>query len=159
MRHRAFVHLLFGTHNNVQHFYSLFYMIAVVKPPTYFFALANNFEPQSLYSLTVWIRVHVRPAASINVCGCLSRTCSPFRVYFPPLHTAFNFSNPGILLFLPVLTLTKRRGPWLPRTLRLRNQEPPSYIGVTITTVIDYYRSTAILGVFNQSVVPISVLC
>ena len=80
-------------------------------------------------------------------------------MYFPPPTYRVQLFEPGILLFLPVLTLTKRRGPWLPRTLRLRNQEPPSYIGVTITTVIDYYRSTAILGVFNQSVVPISVLC
>lgn len=86
--------------------------------------------------------------------GAYLRHISLFGVYFPPPYRVQLFV-PGILLFPPD-TLTKRRGP---RTSRLRDQEPPNYLGVAITTVINYYRSTAILGVFNQPVVPISGLC
>jgi hypothetical protein len=72
---------------------------------------------------------------SRNVCGCLS---NPFRVYFPP-PTASNFSNPGILCSCQVLTLTKRRGPWLPRFheryASATKSFPPNYLGLTITTI------------------------
>lgn len=86
--------------------------------------------------------------------GAYLRQIPLFGCYFPPPLPRSTFWTWHSLV--PARYFDKRRGP---RTSRLRDQEPPNYLGVAITTVINYYRSTAILGVFNQPAVPISGLC